>query len=159
MSERSTPSDANAAIRRALLLIDIHGGDFDRWPDDARAFVAAFETDPRFIAARRDCVLLEAALDQASSGVASDALKARILAAAPARAPAAASPGLSSLFGFSGKRLLPAGALAGLCGLGLVVGLVTAPVSAASADEALVYAEAAVDAALGEEDAFWATLE
>ena len=153
MSDRRSQSEKDAELRRAMLLLDIHGADLDRWPDDARAFAMRVESDPRFLAARRDAVLLEEALDHAEVVAAGEALKARILADAPTRANGAASPGF--LFRSPARRLIPAGAFAALSAAGFVAGLTTAPAGAAAGDEALVYAEAAVAAAFADSSGWW----
>ncbi|MEQ8934874.1 MAG: hypothetical protein RIE56_03675 [Amphiplicatus sp.] len=156
MTHPPSPSDRKALLDAALAHFEIYGGDLARWPEQAQRDSRALAGDPQFEAARRDAMALDAALDAAPAPAASDALMARLLDAAPARAaPAGEVSGwLQRLF--TTRRFVPAGALAGLSALGFAAGMVTATGGAAAQDEALVYAEAAVASALEEEDAFWA---
>jgi len=155
MTHPPSPSDRHTLLEAALAHFEIYGGDVARWPEEAQRDAQVLAGDPSFEAARRDAMALDAALDVVPP-VASDALLARLLDAAPARAaPAGEAPGWMGRL-FTTRRFVPAGALAGLSALGFAAGMITATGGAAAQDEALVYAEAAVASALEEEDAFWA---
>lgn len=105
---------------------------------------------------------LNALLNEATSPVASDGLKAQILDlhARTVRLPNDRAFGTSSrLLNALRRRVVPAGAFAGLGALGFAIGLTTAPVSIASYDEdALYYAEVVVDDAFAadNEGLLWA---
>ena len=70
---------------RFAYLLDAYGGDFDRWPAEARASAAAFAAqDAEAAALLSEARALDAALDAGRESVApSPGLAARILAQAP----------------------------------------------------------------------------
>lgn len=159
MTHPPSLSDRDAALAEAIAGLDAYGGDPARWSQRLREAAASLAGDPGFEAARRAALDLDALLDIAPPR-ASEALQARILAGAPARPAASGSllPAALALFAplrRMGSRLLPAGAVAGLSALGFAAGILTAPVGAAAQDEALLYAGAAIETALGEETPFW----
>lgn len=151
-----SPSERAARLRQALALFDVFGANTGRWPADAQSLAREFAGDPDFEGARADALALAEALDLAPAPRAGEALKARLLDAAPAPGPRAA---FSARAIFSPRRFAPAGMLAGLSALGFAAGVASAATGVGADDDALAYAEAAVVAALEEEDAFWAVVE
>ncbi|MEE2690747.1 MAG: hypothetical protein VX640_04305 [Pseudomonadota bacterium] len=154
MTHPPSLSEREALLKTALAYFDAYGADLARWPEQARRTAEALAGDARFEAARETALALDRDLALVTAPAAGDALKERMLAAAPGRRPSQGAPLLASLF--AGRRFAPAGALAGLTALGFAAGMVSTPGGASAQEEALAYAEAAIASTLSEEDAFWA---
>lgn len=138
-------------LMRARALLERYGADRARWPENERALFDKFEGDYRFETFRRQERALDDALDAAKAPAAPSALKDAILAAY-APPPRAGRPSFS--FGGRLRRLVPAGALAGLSALGFAVGAATAS-SGAQEYEAVYYSQTTF-AFVDEGDALWA---
>jgi hypothetical protein len=73
-------------IERFRALADAYGGVIARWPEAVRDAAAARAAEPSYAAVLAEADALDAALDQWRTPASSQALAARIVAAAPRRA-------------------------------------------------------------------------
>lgn len=147
--EAKRPSTRDLRLDRARALLDAFGADRARWPEEDRALFDRFADDYRFAASQREAEAFDAALDAVAIAPASDDLKARLLALAPARAPRGAAKLTAPLAGFWGRswmRLAPAGAMAGVVLAAFSAGLASAGSagSATAASSAAENSEAAI---------------
>ena len=135
---------------------DAYGGDIAKWPADARAQFGDVASSDAFASACDGAASLDGFLDAASQPQMSPDLKNRITAAyAPPAKSANWLAGLHDLI--FGPQLVPAGALAGLGALGLLVGVMTDAGQPLTPEyEAYAYLENSLAfASLDEEDAEW----
>lgn len=146
MTEAPSPSERDARLARARRMLAAYGADPARWPDEARALYERYKDDYRFNAARNDAAEIDALLAASPEEPASEALRMRLLAAAPDRKSARRLH-----FAFLASRLIPAGALAGLSVAGFVSGLASASLDAGG----LSYAETAMISVFDGGDADW----
>ncbi|MBB5519363.1 hypothetical protein [Amphiplicatus metriothermophilus] len=159
MARRISETAEQRLAARAKACVAAFGADPARWPAEDQSLYVRFENDPAFAAALRSAARLDDALDSYAAPEISEAAKARLLA----RAPTGSTPSLRErasaerLIKVLRRRLIPASALAATCAIGFAVGALDAQRAGAADEEALVYAEAAIDAAFQEEDALWAT--
>ncbi|NWG71081.1 MAG: hypothetical protein HXY23_05650 [Parvularculaceae bacterium] len=144
MVDPRSPSDATRAEFARLL--EIYGAERRRWPAASQPVYDACAGDMTHAELFHEAAALDGALSEATSHRGDDAFKERLLADfVPRRAREAARPRRRWI------RLAPAGAFAALSAMGFVVGSATA----GAADEALYYAEAAMEPALTA-DGLWA---
>lgn len=161
MAQRAADSEKGRLLARAKACIAAYGANPARWPADAQGLYALFDGDPDFAEALASAIRLDKVLDFYVAPQMNEAAKARLLQ----QAPKGPSPSLRSrhaqraILAALRGRLVPAGTLAAACALGFVAGALNAQWGADAREEALVYAEAAMNAAFQEEDALWATDE
>lgn len=128
--------EALDAVRRCY---EAYGADPANWPAEMRALYEAAGDMEELAAARAEAEALDGFLNASTQPRMSDDLQNRIMAR---YAPAPARTSLFERAGdfFSGFRLLPAGALAGIGALGLATGVMTASSQASLTPEYEAYA-------------------
>ena len=145
MTRPPISTDQIQAVKRCF---EAYGADPAKWPDDRRAAYGAFADAPGLAEARAEAEALDGFLGAASAPPpAPDALKSRMLAEyQTVEARLSGGGGALSKIGgafarfFDQGALLPAGALAGVAGLGALVGALTAQPVAPLSPEAEAYA-------------------
>lgn len=145
MTRQPASTDRLEAVKRCF---EAYGADPARWPEKERAAYGAFADADETAQARAEAETLDGFLGAATAPPpAPDALKARIIAQYQSLEPrlserrgalSAISAGLMRFF--DQRALLPAGALAGVAGLGVFVGALTAQPGVSLTPEAEVYA-------------------
>lgn len=149
MSEDDKRPVRDAALARARACLDAYGADPARWPEADRALFVRYKDDYRFAAAREDAALVDGLLGAAGEARAREALRARLLAAAPRRRRGwgPALRGVLSGAAFAPPAFVRAGALMGVAATAFAAGLATADVGGAASAKAGV--EVAVADAFG----------
>lgn len=138
MKQMRTSTETLDAVKRCF---DAYGADVSRWPQSARDRFGALANSDELAEIRREAELLDGFLGAATAPRMSADLKNRI-AAQYAPPPEQLSIGRLMSGMLSGRRMVPAGAAAGIGALGMVSGMLSANVSLAMApeDEAYAYA-------------------
>lgn len=152
-------SPTETALKIAREYLDIYGSDLKRWPDDARVrYGHLLEKDELQEAVQQARVVDELLAADEVPEISHD-LKGRILEGYSSQEYAAPNRSLSKSMNvfLNWSRLVPAGALAGLAGLGFVVGTITNSATALTPEyEAYAYLEfGALNDLPDEEGALW----
>ncbi|GAB4520111.1 MAG: hypothetical protein Kow00133_06370 [Amphiplicatus sp.] len=161
MARRAADSEKERLLARAKACLAAFGADPARWPADVRGLYARLDGDPDFAEALARAVQLDEALDLYAAPRMDEAAKARLLQRAP-RVPDSSLHErrvLQVILAALNRRLVPVGALAAACVLGFAAGALNARWGGGAREEALVYAEAAMNATFQEKDVLWATDE
>ena len=132
------------AVRRCF---DAYGADVNRWPDDKRKAYGDLAMSDEMASVRTEAEQLDSFLGAATSPAMSADLKNRIMAQYEAPPERLTLPELFTRL-FGGRRLVPAGALAGIGALGVMAGSLSANVTVAVSPEEEAYAYAYGDAVL-----------
>ncbi|WP_425407723.1 hypothetical protein [Hyphococcus sp.] len=158
MSKTAMSTDRLEELRRVC---EVHGADPARWPADQRARLLQVYASREAAEIRAEAEALDGFLNAATAPRMAEDLERRIAAsyAPPAKTARSLNDFLRMLSPFSGgapRRLIPAGALAGLGAIGLASGVMSASAQAplTPEGEALAYVESDfLLASLDEEEA------
>ena len=132
------------AVRRCF---DAYGAEIDRWPDDKRKAYGDLAMSDEMASFRAEAEQLDSFLGAATAPSVGADLKNRIMAQYEAPPEQITLSDLFQNF-FGGRRLIPAGALAGIGALGVMAGSLSANVTVAVSPEEEAYAYAYGDAVL-----------